>query len=126
MALLLAPAVLAGCVSYQPVALRDGTFPLGAVRAGDDVRAETRSGETLSFEVASVEGGSTMTTDAGQRVEADDLTSLRIVRRDKHKTQLALGVLGGVAVAALLISTAEATVVCVQYDTDLCGNGLRP
>ena len=56
----------------------------------------------LAFEVASVEGGSTMTTDAGQRVEAGHLTSLRIVRRDKHKTHLALGVLGSVAVAALL------------------------
>lgn len=123
---LLAPLVLAGCVAYQPVTLRDGTFPLGAVRAGDDVRAETRSGETLAFEVTSVEGGSTMTTDAGQRVEAGDLTSLQIVRRDKHKTHVALGVLGSVAVAAFLISTAEATVVCVQYDTNFCGDGLRP
>jgi hypothetical protein len=126
MALLLALAVLPGCVAYQPVTLRDGTFPLGAVRAGDDVRADARSGETLAFEVASVEGGSAMTTDEGQRVEVGDLTSLRIVRRDKHKTQVALGVLGGVAVAAFLISTAEATVVCVQYDTDVCGDGLRP
>ena len=125
-ALLLALAVLAGCVAYQPVALRDGTFPLGAVRAGDNVRAETRSGEALAFEVVSVESGSTMTTDEGRRVEAGDLTSLRIVRRDKHKTHLALGVIGSVAVAALLISTAEATVVCVQYDTNLCGNGLPP
>ena len=67
-----------------------------------------------------------MTTDAGQRVDAGDLTSLRIVRRDKHKTRVALGVLGSVAVAAFLISTAEATAVCVQYDTNLCGNGLPP
>ncbi len=124
-ALLLALAVLAGCVAYQPVTLHDGAFPLGAVRVGDDVRAATRSGEALAFEVANVESGSAMTTDAGERVEAGDLTSLRVVRRDKQKTHLALGVLGGVAVAAFLISTAEATVVCVEYDTDFCGDGLR-
>lgn len=52
--LLLVPLVLAGCMSYQPVALRAGAFPLGAVRAGDDVRAETRSGEPLAFVVANV------------------------------------------------------------------------
>ena len=113
-------------MAYQPVRCATGHFRSVPCELGDDVRAETRSGEALAFEVASVEGGSTMTSDAGQRVEAGDLTSLRIVRRDKHKTHVALGVLGSVAVAALLISTAEATVVCVQYDTNVCGDGLPP
>jgi hypothetical protein len=124
--LLPALAVLVGCVAYQPVTLRDGTFPLGTVRAGDHVRAETRHGDALAFGVASVEGGSIMSTDAGQRVEAGDLTSLRIARRDKQKTRMVLGVLGGVLAAGVILGNAEATVVCVQYDTDFCGNAPRP
>ena len=111
----------------NPCTLRDGTFPLGAVRAGDDVRAETRSGEALAFEVASVEGGSTMTTDAGQRVEAGDLTSLQIVRRDKHKTHVALRVLGGVAVAGFPDQHQRKRPSCASSTTPTsAGTGLRP
>ena len=116
---------LAGCAAYQPVQLRDGAFPPGAVQVGDDVRAETIAGETLAFEVVNVEGGSAMTSDGGRRVVAGDLASLLVTRRDKHKTQVALSVLGGVLAAAWLIDSAETTVVCVQFDTDVCGDLLR-
>jgi hypothetical protein len=123
---LLAFAAVTGCASYQAVPLRDGGFPLGAVQAGDDVRAAMRSGETLAFEVVSVEGGSSMTSASGIRVEAADLTSLQIARRDKHKAQMAFSVIGGVLAAALLIHNAEVVVVCAQYDTNYCGNLLAP
>ena len=119
-------AALTGCASYQPVPLRDGGFPLGAVRAGDDVRAAMRSGETLAFQVVSVEGGSSMTSASGIRVEAADLASLQIARRDNYKTQMALSVIGGVLAAALLIQNADVVVVCAQYDTNYCGNVLLP
>lgn len=65
-----------------------------------------------------------MTTYAGERVEAGHLTSLKIARRDPHKTHLVFGVLGGVAVAAFLIDSAESAIVCVEVDADVCGDGL--
>jgi hypothetical protein len=123
---LLAFAALTGCTAYQSVPLRDGGFPLGAVRAGDDVRAAMRSGETLAFEVVSVEGGNSMTSASGIRVAATDLASLQIARRDQQKTQMALSVIGGVLAAALLIQNADVVVVCAQYDTHYCGNVLQP
>ena len=123
---LLAFAGLTGCTGYQSVPLRDGGFPLGAVRAGDDVRAAMRSGETLAFEVVSVEGGTSMTSASGIRIAATDLASLQIARRDPQKTQMALSVIGGVLAAALLIQNADVVVVCAQHDTNYCGNVLPP
>jgi hypothetical protein len=121
---LAAAFALVGCASHQPVPMRDGAFPLGSVRAGDDVRATTRSGQALSFEVASVEGGSTLIGDAGERVAAGDLESLEVVRRDKHKTHVALAVLGGVVAAGLILGNADATAVCAEYNADVCGDRL--
>lgn len=105
--------------------LREGAFPLGSVRVGDDVRAATRSGRALSFEVTGVEGGSTLIGDSGERVAAGDLESLEVVRRDKHKTHVALAVLGGVVAAGLILGNAEATALCAEYNADVCGDQLR-
>lgn len=115
---------LAGCVSYQHVPVHDGSLPLGSVRVGDEVRAATRSGRALSFEVANVEDGSTLIAASGERVAVGELESLEIGRRDKHKTHVALAVLGGVVAAGLILGNAEATAMCAEYNADVCGDKL--
>jgi hypothetical protein len=98
--LLLAP--LAGCVTYRQVSLVDGAFPRNTIRVGDEVRAQTRSGEDLSFEVANFDG-TTIMGDEGQRIQAGDLTSLEVGRMSKKTMYITLGVVGGVLGTAWLL-----------------------
>ena len=98
--LLLAP--LTGCLTYIQVPLRDGAFPRNTIRVGDELRAQTGSGEEVSFEVAGVEG-STITGDGGQRIQASDLTSLEVGRMSKKTMYISLAVVGGVLGTAWLL-----------------------
>ena len=98
--LLLAP--LAGCLTYRPVPLVDGAFPRNIIRVGDEVRAQARSGEELSFGVTDFDG-TTITGDDGQRVQAGDLTSLEVGRVSKKTMYISLGVVGGVLGTAWLL-----------------------
>jgi hypothetical protein len=98
--LLLAP--LAGCLTYIQVPVRDGAFPRNTIRVGDEVRAQARSGEELSFEVTNFDG-TTITGGEGQRVEAGDLASLEVGRMSKKTMYISLGVVGGVLGTAWLL-----------------------
>lgn len=86
---------LAGCVTFNPVPLRDGAFPRNTIRVGDELRAQTTSGEDVSFEVTNVEDG-TITGDDGRRLQASELTSLEVGRMSKKTMYISLGVVGGV------------------------------
>jgi hypothetical protein len=99
---LLSLTPLAGCLTYIQVPLRDGAFPRNTIRVGDELRAQTGSGEEVSFEVAGVEG-STITGDGGQRIQASDLTSLEVGRMSKKTMYISLGVVGGVLGTAWLL-----------------------
>jgi hypothetical protein len=103
---------LAGCVSYIQVPLRDGALPRNTVRVGDELRAQTTSGEEVSFEVTNVQDDGTITGDDGQRVQAGDLTSLEVGRVSKRTMFISLGVVGGVLGTAWLLD-----------ELDDCGTG---
>jgi hypothetical protein len=93
---------LAACVTWQNVPLTNGEFPRNTIRVGDELRAETRSGEEVSFDVAGVEG-TTITGEQGERVQAGDLASLEIGRVSKKTMYITLGVVGGVLGTAWLL-----------------------
>jgi hypothetical protein len=113
-------AAAAGCVSYTPVPLRDGAFPRGSIQVGDEVRAETRSGESLAFEVAGVDG-SRLTGDAGERLESDDLASLEVKRFNKRATIITASVVGGIIGTAIIIDAVEDTLDCsIDFFSDDC------
>lgn len=112
-----AAAALAACVSQTPVPLRDGTFPRGAVQVGEQVRVTTRGGETLSFEVASVEDGA-LAGPAGERVEAGDFVSLEVTRRDRRGTIIAVSVIGGIVGTALIYDAVEDELDCLEFDLE--------
>jgi hypothetical protein len=101
LATLLALAPLAACVSWQKVPLVNGEFPRNTIRVGDELRAETRSGEEVSFDVAGVEG-TTITGEGGESVQAADLTSLEIGRMSKKTMIITLSVVGGILGTAWL------------------------
>jgi hypothetical protein len=98
-----ASLVLVGCVTFNPVPLRDGAFPRNTVRVGDELRAQTTSGEAVSFEVTNVEDGGTITGDDGRRLQASELTSLEVGRMSKKTMYISLGVVGGVLGTAWLL-----------------------
>lgn len=106
-------AALAGCVSQTAVPVRDGAFPRGAVQVGEDVRVTTRSGATLSFEVAGVEAG-TLTGPAGERVETGDFAALEVRRFNRRNTIIAASVIGGVVGTVLFLGLLEDD--CTSYD----------
>jgi hypothetical protein len=110
-------AGLPGCVSYNPVPLRDGAFPRGAVQVGDEVRIETEAGESLSFEVATVDGNR-LRGASGEEIAGDDLRSLRVGHVDKRKTIVTLSVLGGVVGTALLLDAIDDVEDCLDFDFD--------
>jgi hypothetical protein len=113
-------AALAGCTSYFPVPLRDGAFPPTAVRTGERVRVETRAGESLSFEVASIDDGALLSA-AGQRVAAGDLQALRVRRLNKRQTFTTLAIVGGIIGTALILDEAEEIADCLELeDFDDC------
>lgn len=118
-AAVMAGVVVAGCVSYRPVPLREGAFERGAVRVGEDVRGETRTGEELAFRVTAVEEGA-LTGDEGEHVPAGELQSLEVRRMNKTKTIVFLSVLGGVVGTALILDELDD---CSYNDGDVfCGN----
>jgi hypothetical protein len=100
---LLSLVCLAGCVTWQTVPLRDGALPRNTVRVGDEVRAQTRSGGEVSFEVTNVQDDGTITGDDGQRVQASDLSSLEVGRMSKRTVYISLGVVGGILGTAWLL-----------------------
>ena len=103
---LLSLACLAGCVTYTQVPLRDGEFPRNTIRVGDELRAQTTSGEEVSFEVTNVEDG-TITGDDGRRLQAGELSSLRVGRVSKRTMYISLGVVGGILGTAWLLDELE-------------------
>jgi hypothetical protein len=103
-ALLFAP--LAGCLTWTQVPLRDGAFPRNTIRVGDELRAETRSGEDVAFDVAGVEG-TTITGEGGESIQAGDLTSLEIGRVSKKTMYITLGVVGGILGTVWLLDELE-------------------
>jgi hypothetical protein len=115
--LFMTAAALAACVSQTPVPLRDGAFPRGAVQVGERVRVTTRSGENLSFEVASVEDGA-LTGRAGERVEAGDYASLEVTRQDRRGTIIAVSVIGGIIGTALIYDAVEDELDCLELDLE--------
>jgi hypothetical protein len=113
----IALAGLTGCVSFNRVPLTDGAFPRGAVQVGDEVRIETEAGESLSFEVASIDGN-TLRGPAGEEIAGGDLRSLRVGHVDKRKTIVTLSVLGGVVGTALLLDALDEIEDCLDFDFD--------
>ena len=83
-----------------------------------------RSGRAVSFEVVGVDGDGALIADSGERIAVEALESIEIARRDKHKTHVALAVVGGVVAAALILGNAEATVMCAEYNADVCDGKL--
>jgi hypothetical protein len=104
--------IAAGCVSYRPVALREGQFARGAVQVGEDVRVETRTGEELAFKVTAVENGA-LSGDEGERVVPGDFRSLEVRRMDRVKTIVLVSVLGGVLGTAYIVDELDD---CDEYD----------
>ena len=108
-------AALTACVSQVAVPVRDGAFPRGAVQVGEDVRVTTRSGATLSFEVAGVQEG-TLTGPAGERVEAGDFAALEVRRFNRRHTIIAASVIGGVVGTVLFLGLLEDDEYCTSFD----------
>jgi hypothetical protein len=99
---LLSLAPVAGCVTWQKVPLTNGEFPRNTIRVGDELRAETRSGEEVSLDVAGVEG-TTITGEQGERIQAGDLASLEVGRVSKKTMIITLSVVGGILGTAWLV-----------------------
>lgn len=110
-------AASAACVSQTSVPLRDGAFPRGAVQVGEDVRLTTRSGESLAFKVAGVDGGA-LTGEGGERVEPGDLASLEVRRLNRRGTIIAASVIGGIVGTALIYDAIEDDLDCFELDGD--------
>ncbi len=96
--------LLSGCTSLNRVPLTSSgrpTAPL-AVKVGDQVRAFTRSGEKIEFQVTAIDpdavGGK------GLRVLNRDITRLEVKRPDKGRTfTLTASLVGGAATIAGII-----------------------
>ena len=102
----LVAVVTTGCVTYKPVPLTAGAFPRGAVQVGDDVRVTTRTGESRTFAVGSVEEG-VLKDASGQTIPPADLTMLEVKRFDKKATIITLSVLGGVIITAIAVDAVD-------------------
>lgn len=110
----LAVVSFTGCTSYYPVPLRDGVFPATAVQVGERVQVVTRGGESSSFQVAGVDGGS-LTGTSGERIAAGDVQSLQVQRLNRKNTFITLGVIGGIVGTALLLDVAEDVEDCFDF-----------
>ena len=85
-------------------AVRAGTAErstAAAVQVGDTVEATTRAGEVKRFKVTEVTNEELLGADV--RVAYSEVASLQVVRKDEGKTRTAWWILGGAALAALLI-----------------------
>lgn len=108
--------LVSGCVSMKNVPLPEGGQPLQAeaVKAGDKVQVETRSGEILEFVVSVVEPealvGKWEGTDTEVRVRFQDIRTLRVQHVDAVRTYL--GCLEAVGVVLLVAAWVAIELVC--------------
>lgn len=105
--LLIAMSVLlSGCVSLRSVPLpAPGPSATVAAKVGDQVRVQTRGGETFEFKVTAVEPDALVGKD--RRVRYEEISGLQVRHLDKLRTGGAVvGTTLGVAAVALLIIAA--------------------
>ncbi len=97
--------LLAGCVSMRSVPLPAPGQPAAsvAVKVGDQVQVQTRSGETCEFKVTAVESDALVGKD--RRVRFEDMSGLQVKHLDKLRTggAVAATTLGVVLVAVLIV-----------------------
>ena len=98
--------LVTGCVSLRSVPLPVSGQPAAsvAVKVGDHVQVQTRSGETYQFEVTAVESDALI--GKSRRVRYEDMAGLQVKHLDQLRTGVAvvgttLGVLAVVALIAL-------------------------
>jgi hypothetical protein len=96
--------LLAGCVSMRSVPLPVPGQPAAsvAVKVGDRVRVQTRTGESFEFKVTAIESDALVGMD--RRVRFDEMSGLQVKHLDKLRTGGAVaGTTIGVAVIVVLV-----------------------
>jgi len=88
---------LSGCTSLRTTPLPGAPGQTPAIRLGDDVRVQTKTGQTSNFKVTAVEPDALAGT--GVRIKYDDMAGLQVRQLDALKTTLL--VVGVVAVAVV-------------------------
>jgi hypothetical protein len=96
---------LQGCTVMQSVPVPQSGSTTAAVQVGDTVEATTRAGEVKRFKVTGVTNEELLGADV--RVAYSEVASLQVVRKDEGKTRTAWWILGGAALAALLIGAGD-------------------
>ena len=99
--------LLAGCVSMRSVPLPVPGQPASsvAVKVGDQVQVQTKTGETVEFKVTAIESDALAGKD--RRVRFVDMTGLQVKHLDKLRTGGAVaGTTLGVGVVVILIALA--------------------
>ena len=89
---------LTGCTSLRTTPLPGAPGQSQAIRLGDDVRVQTKTGQTSSFKVTAVEPDALAGT--GVRIKYDDMAGLQVRQLDALKTTLLVVGLVAVGVVA--------------------------
>lgn len=97
---LLVVTMLASCATMRPVDTGNSGTIANQVHAGDTVKVTTRDGRANRFVVTEVTGDAIV----GQNVSIpqSDIASLQVMQKNRSSGKIAVAILLGVGVAALL------------------------